>query len=534
MVNGGRDSPRPHSTFSTPHSPFARRVVLGGVIVFGAALVLYTATLAPGLLWGGGDFARFQTWAYLGHFEGKVDIFAHPLWVYIAHPFTWLPIHDPAWRANFASAVFAATALVFCFRAACMFTPCLPAALLATAALAVSQTFWTYAVMPKVYSLNALLLAACIYLVLRWRASGHDAWLALFAFLYGLSLLNHLVMAPPAAGFAAFIAITLWVRRRDTLRAVLLTVLCFAVGLVPYVHLMLQTKTTGATEHTVLSYITGLGYAAAHPIELLKACGWGIGLGLYQFPLTGAVAVLGFVELRRRDAAAAALLCLIVVGMVAFLLSAVHPEAGTYVWFLHYYLQAYVAVALAMAPGFEVVWTRWCSGRRIRQIAVVASTLLVPVVIYAAAPVVARHVVRNVPDFRPLPGRDNFAYVLSPWKHKEVGARAYGEGMLRALPAGSVLFADYAPWAVLRYLQVVERARPDVEVVHLETEPTQVPLILTYRDKPNLFLADTYRYYDLDGIRQHFDIVPAGPIYRLIPKAALPPDRHVAASVGNT
>jgi Protein O-mannosyl-transferase TMEM260-like len=490
------------------------------LLVFLAALALYVATLAPGLLWGGGDFARFQTWAYLGHFEGKVDIFAHPLWVYLAHPFTWLPIRDPAWRANFAAAVFAALALVFCFRSARLLSSSLPAALLATGALAVSQTFWTYAVMPKVYSLNALLLAACIYLVLRWRASGRDAWLALFAFLYGLSLLNHLVMAPAAAGFAAFIAMTLRVRRRNSARSALLAVLCFAAGLVPYVRLMRQTATTGATGHTVITYIAGLAYAAGHPVGLLKACGWGIGLGLYQFPLTTAVAVVGFLELWRRDAAAAALLALIVLGTVAFLIGALHPEAGTYVWFLHYYLQAYVAVALAMAPGFEVVWIRWCTGRRLRQAAVVTATLVAPIIVYAAAPAIARHVVRNVPDFRPLPGRDNFTYVLSPWKQNEVGARAYGEAMLQALPEGSVLFADYGPWAVLRYLQVVEHARPDIEVVHLETEPTQVPLMLTYSGKPNLFLADTYRYYDLDGIRQHFDLVPAGPIYRLVPKAA--------------
>lgn len=34
--------------------------VLLAVLVFGVALIAYTATLAPGLLWGGGDFATFR------------------------------------------------------------------------------------------------------------------------------------------------------------------------------------------------------------------------------------------------------------------------------------------------------------------------------------------------------------------------------------------------------------------------------------------------------------------------------------------
>jgi len=521
-VNGEYRKGFTQAPFNIQHSAFTirRHVLATSLLVFGAALLLYVTTLAPGLLWGGGDFARFQTWAYLGHIEGKVDIFAHPLWVYVAHPFTWLPIRDPAWRANFASAVFAATALVFVFLSAGFLTRSRPAALLATVALAVSHTFWTYAVMPKVYSLNALLLAVCLYLLLRWRATDSARCLGLFGLLYGLSLLNHLVMATAAAGFAVFITVTLWMHRRPVGRPLLVATVSFAIGLVPYVSLMLRSATAQATGGTVARFVAGLVYAFSHPAVLLTGCGWGVALGLYQFPLTTAVGVLGLLHLWRRDVAVAAGISLIMLGTVAFLLGALDPHAGsTYVWNLHYYLQAYVAFALGMAPGFEVLWRRWCSQVRYRQAAVVAATLLVPVVLYAAAPALAPRFVRNIPDFRPLPGRDNFAYVLSPWKQNETGARRYGEQMLQALPEGSVLFADYGPWAVVRYLQVVEHARPDVVVVELASSGAQVALILEHGEKPNLFLADTYRYYNLDGIQHYFDIVPAGPIYRLVPRS---------------
>jgi len=42
---------------------------------------------------------------------------------------------------------------------------------------------------------------------------------------------------------------------------------------------------------------------------------------------------------------------------------------------------------------------------------------------------------------------------------------------------------------------------------------------LAWRTYPDLFLADTYRYYNLPAIRQHFDIVPAGPVYRPVAKS---------------
>ena len=94
-----------------------------------------------------------------------------------------------------------------------------------------------------------------------------------------------------------------------------------------------------------------------------------------------------------------------------------------------------------------------------------------------------------------------------------------------AMPQGGVLFADYLPWSMLHYLQVVDGQRPDVEVVILREIPTQVPEILTRRLRGALYLADTYKYYDVEGISRYFDIVPEAPLYRLRRKAngELPP-----------
>jgi len=268
---------------------------------------------------------------------------------------------------------------------------------------------------------------------------------------------------------------------------------------------------------TILGFLRGLGYVMTQPQALLLGVAVGLALLIYQFPITFVPGFLGLRELARRMKPEAWMLGLAALGVLLFLLAATDPRAGgEYWWNLHYYLQMYVVFALWTAVGSDILWPRLVQ-RRWMLAGAVLLTIALPIALYALAPALARPFVSNLPGFRPLPGRDNLTYVLSPWKHRETGAREFGERILSALPPESVLFADYSIWAVIRYLQVVEGARPDVELVQLSGD--QVSLILRYRDHSNLFLADVYRYYDLEGIRRYFEIQPCGPVYRLVEKS---------------
>jgi len=99
--------------------------------------------------------------------------------------------------------------------------------------------------------------------------------------------------------------------------------------------------------------------------------------------------------------------------------------------------------------------------------AVILSVFVAPIAIYVIAPPIARAALGEVPGFRELPGRDNYVYVLSPWKHNETGARTLGESILSTLPPNSVFFADYSIWSIINYLQIVENARPDIDLIML-------------------------------------------------------------------
>jgi hypothetical protein len=278
-----------------------------------------------------------------------------------------------------------------------------------------------------------------------------------------------------------------------------------------------QAYQTGGTAN---AFLTGFAHVLITPQLLLMGLAAGVGLLIYQFWATIPIGILGLKRSGRTDRATAVLLILVAAGDVTFLLGATDPSTGgEYVWNLHYYIQLYIVFALWAAMGFAALWS--CIRQtRLRIIMAVLLTLAPPILVYAITPTVVRPFTASLPGFRQVGGRDNLTYVLSPWKQNETGARTFGESILKTLPPHSVLFADYSIWTIVNYLQVVESARPDVQLLQLPSVDSgqQLLLILKHRYAGNLFLADTGRYYDITIIQACYDIVPTGPIYRLIPK----------------
>ena len=76
------------------------------LLVFGAALALYHAGMAPGLLWG--DSAEMQILAGIG---GVAHPTGYPLFILVGLAFTHLTGLSPATAANLISGVFAAATL---------------------------------------------------------------------------------------------------------------------------------------------------------------------------------------------------------------------------------------------------------------------------------------------------------------------------------------------------------------------------------------------------------------------------------------
>ena len=182
----------------------ARAEKLLSLFLFLSLLILYLVTLAPAV--GEADTFEFQVGiARLGIAHGS----GYPLLMLVGKVFSLLPLGGTlAWRANLTSAFFGALAGVLAARLARRLGAGLVPALLAGLAFGVSPTLWSRAVEVEAYTLNAALVAAILFLAVDMAQTHSLRRLPLLAFLFGLSLTNHLttLLLAPAIVFSVFIA----------------------------------------------------------------------------------------------------------------------------------------------------------------------------------------------------------------------------------------------------------------------------------------------------------------------------------------
>ncbi len=183
---------------------------LDGIVGAGVALVafgLYLATLAPTVLEADGGEFQFVPWL-----PGIAHPTGYPLYVLLGWLWTHLlPGGEVAWRMNLLSAVFAAVAIGFTYAVARQILDATfpdtswgartTAAVIAAATFAVSQTFWSQAIIAEVYTLHALFVVVILWLAIYpppLKGGGaRGGWLA---FAVGLGLTHHstIVLLLPA------------------------------------------------------------------------------------------------------------------------------------------------------------------------------------------------------------------------------------------------------------------------------------------------------------------------------------------------
>src|SRR3989442_1570194 len=98
------------------------------------------------------------------------------------------PLGEDPSPSHLSSGSFASLALVMLYLGALRITHSRVASLFAVLALGISHTFWTYAVVPKAYSLTLFILSSCILLLLQWRARRTRGRIALVGLLTGLGV----------------------------------------------------------------------------------------------------------------------------------------------------------------------------------------------------------------------------------------------------------------------------------------------------------------------------------------------------------
>jgi len=191
-------------------SPLRRwGAALPGVAVAAFAGVLYVMTLAPTVLRYGGedtlDAPMLQAGVSvlgIGHPTG------YPTYMMLTHLFTYLPVGDPAYRVNLASAAYGVAAVFLVYLVGLRLSRHAVAAAAGALAFGLSGVFWSQAVIAEVYTLEALLVALVLLVLLVWRDRRDDRHLLLAAFFVGLSLTHHLTSVLLVPASLAFVFVT--------------------------------------------------------------------------------------------------------------------------------------------------------------------------------------------------------------------------------------------------------------------------------------------------------------------------------------
>jgi hypothetical protein len=226
------------------------------------------------------------------------------------------------------------------------------------------------------------------------------------------------------------------------------------------------------------------------------------------------VAALGFLGLLRRRNKVALLLGGLLVLMTFIVATYRAPQS------VEYLMPAYLPIVLSVGYATSFVYSNWptssplerqnpgdspraaASRSHHRRSAILLSVLLLPTVLLAQA---------NLPSYRLL--------------HHDRSARVYAEAVLLDAPPGAHILSNWHWYTPLRYLQLVEGQRPDVEVTYLYPQgatpmpqawPQRIAQELERSDRP-LIVTNAYpTYADLpyrfEPLGEAFLVLP-GPSY---------------------
>jgi hypothetical protein len=428
---------------------------------FLAPFVAYLFTLSPTVY--NLDSAEMTTAAYT---MGLMRATGYPLYLVLGKLFSLLPVGDVGYRLNLMSAFFGALTVALVYRIARSLVGHTGMALCAALSLGFSYYFWSQSVIAEVYTLHAALMAALLFLLLRWREERNQGamnrasiLLVAAAGLYGLSFGNHMATVLLAPGLVAFV---LMVAGRGILRPRQLVpvVVAFLLGLSIYLYLPLRYLAAPAFNYAghydasgrfiamdltqpaaLWTMMTGQSFQgemfdytlAELPRELAQFVYrlWGnfLSVGL-------PIGLVGLAALWRRDRSLSVMLVLMFLANAVFYIDYRVVDKETM------FLPVYLVWSLWLAVGLETLY-RWA-------IATTRQAQGAPLAALFALVVIAG-VIINAPRVDVSQDRR---------------ARELAEMLMTRVEPNAIVIGWWASVPPMQYLQLVEGWRPDVLLIN--------------------------------------------------------------------
>jgi hypothetical protein len=493
------------------------------LIVLAGSFSFYVFTGPADIAWTeGADYQRRIALTNIG--EGPWD---KPLYVCLSQPFLLIPWESLPRRASLASAAFAATTCLFIFLLMKVLLEVAPqfisrrVGLLAAITLCVAHTFWLRAVAPGPEVLDALLLSAILYSLVRFANEGKVVTFYAAMMILGLSLSNNLMMGFLFPVFAIWVRVAKppliedigMVRFRGLLVLIAGSALAFAVTAwgwwaagfsIPAERLSWLTEWQ---DHMMLAWDAPLQRSLARFGTML----------LYNFPpWTVIIGFIGLTELFRRQKYVFWLI--VPLGIVHSFLAVTLTLADPF----PAYLPSWVLFSVAVGYG----WWKVLSESRWKGFVFALLLSLAPLLLYRYAVEGVERVGQEVqvrtllglPIGAPVDSLDNF---LNPDRRHRPDARAFAREMLSQIPVGARVATPSRTGAHLvapaRYLADVEQAKV-VNFAAIQTDAPEALQQWAAQETP-LFLAGLHPPHPaVENLLDRYQFVPVGYLFRVEPR----------------
>jgi len=181
------------------------------------------------------------------HYFGVAHPPGYPLHTMLGGAFYHLfPFGTPAFKGHFFSGVAGALTCSGVYATIALLTKGRLPAYAGALGFGASMTFWSQAIIAEVYTLNTMMFFLCLPLCIAYAShvGRADTWphrrlMCLIAFCYGLGLSNHWVLLGIGSlGFGLLVLSQL----RHIVRGVPLSGICLALGLLPYLWMVLRSQ----------------------------------------------------------------------------------------------------------------------------------------------------------------------------------------------------------------------------------------------------------------------------------------------------
>jgi len=160
------------------------------------SFLVYLKTLCPTIAVG--DTTEFISAAFVW---GVPHAPGYPLYTFLGHLFTYLPIHSVAWRVNFSAAVYSSVAMGLMAYLIFRLTKSVVAGIGGALFLAFVEGYWLHGLVAEVFSLNQLLFMI-VFLIAMLPGKFSVARLYWLGYMAGIAVGHHqlaVLLGPPLA-----------------------------------------------------------------------------------------------------------------------------------------------------------------------------------------------------------------------------------------------------------------------------------------------------------------------------------------------